>query len=115
MTSPVQLVLMVAPLAGYLYLLAVWQAGRHPRVISGTTDVALLALGVGGLVLYGPFGQLLARRLFGHPGPVPWLILTLAALLVVSWLTRGASRRLVIYHVDATALERALGEALGPE
>src|SRR5207248_2890579 len=40
---------------------------------------------------------------------------TLAALLVVSWLARRSSRRLVIYHVDADDLESALRDVLGPE
>ena len=115
MTSPVQLVLTVAPLAVYLYLLAIWQAGRYPRVISGALDVSLLALGVGGLLLYGPFGQLVARMLFGRPDLVHWLILTLVANLIVWSLARRSSRRLVIYHVGAEELEDALAEVFEPE
>src|SRR5438105_4809609 len=68
MTSPVQLALMVTPLAVYLYLLAVWQAGRHPRVVSGRLDVWLLALGLGGLALLGPLGQWLLGLLSKNPG-----------------------------------------------
>jgi hypothetical protein len=114
MTSPVQLVLTIVPLASYLYLLAIWQAGRYPRVIPGAFDVSLLALGVGGLALYGPFGQMLARILFGRPAPIHWWILTLAAILVVSTLARRSSRRLVIYHVDPEALESTLRDLFEP-
>src|ERR1700733_2690036 len=96
MTSPAQLALMVTPLAAYLYLLAIWQAGRHPRVVAGSVDLWLLALGLGGVVLLGPFGRLLARTLFGHAGPLQWLMLTLFGILVVGRLARGALRRLVI-------------------
>jgi hypothetical protein len=113
-TGPVQLLLMFAPLAGYLYLLAVWHAGRAPRVLSGALDVTLLGLGLGGLILFGPFGRLLARMLFGRPALVDWLILILAGLLFVSWLARRAARRLVVYHVDADALDAALRDLLGP-
>jgi hypothetical protein len=115
MSTPVQLVLMIVPLAGYLYLLAVWQAGRHPRVVSGAVDAALLALGLSGLVVFGPFGQLVAVWLFGRMEPVQGVFLSLAALPVIAWLAWRARGRLVIYHVDAEPLESALGQALEPE
>jgi hypothetical protein len=115
MTSPLQLVLTVVPLAAYLYLLAIWQAGRHPRVVKGVVDVSLLALGVGGLVVFGPFGQSLVRMIFGRPSLIHWLNLAFAATLIASCLARRSSRRLVVYHVDADALEAALGAVLEPE
>jgi hypothetical protein len=115
MTSPAQLALMVTPLAGYLYLLAIWQAGRHPRVVAGSVDLWLLALGLGGVVLLGPFGRLLARTLFGQAGPLQWLLLTLVGLLVVGCLARRSLRRLVVYHVDSETLDMALRDILGPD
>ena len=113
MTSPVQLALMVTPLAAYFYLLALWQAGRHPRVVAGAVDLWLLALGLGGLVVFGPLGQFVARTLFGRAGPLDWLFLVLVGFLVVARLARRSSRRLVIYHVDAEALDAALRDVLG--
>jgi hypothetical protein len=115
MTSPVQLVLMVTPLAAYLYLVAIWQTGRHPRVVTGPVDLWLLALGVSGLVLAGPVGQLLVRTIFGRPGPLQWLVLGLVAFLVVGRLARRSSRRLVVYHVGAESLDAALRDCLGPD
>jgi hypothetical protein len=114
MTSPVQLVLTVAPLAFYFYIVALLQAGRHPRVVAGALDVTLLTLGVGGLIIFGPFGHLLVGMLFGQPGPIPWLMLILGAILVVATLARRSTRRLVIYHIDAETLESVLPDALGP-
>jgi len=115
MTSPVQLALMVTPLAAYLYLLAIWQAGRHPRVVAGPVDLWLLALGLGGLVLIGPLGRIVAQTLFGRAGLLQWLLLTLVAILLVSRLARRSWRRLVIYHVDGETLDTALRDALGPD
>src|SRR4051812_23613728 len=83
MAPPLQQVLTFVPLAAYLYLLAIWQAGRSPRVVRGSTDVGLLALGVGGMVLFGPFGQTLARILFREPTTPQWMTLGLLAILVV--------------------------------
>jgi hypothetical protein len=111
----VQLVLTVTPLAGYFYLLAIWQAGRHPRVIPGVLDTTLLAMGVGGLLLFGPFGQIVAGILFERPGLLHWLFMTLAAALVIASLSRRSSHRLVIYHVNAEALESVLRILLGPD
>ncbi len=115
MTNPVVLALWVTPLAVYLYLVAVWHAGRHPRVVEGAVDLWLLALGLGGLLLFGPFGQLLARMLFRRPGPLHWVLLTLVGVLVVGRLARGSARRLVIYHVEGVALDAALSDALGSD
>src|ERR1700757_2301446 len=102
MTSPVQLALMVTPLAMYLYLLAVWQAGRHPRVVTGSRDVWLLAAGLGGLGLFGPLGQWLAGLISNNPRLLHRLLLALVGMLIVGRLARRSERRLVIYHVDAT-------------
>ncbi len=115
MISSVQLALMVIPLAAYFYLLALWQAWRHPRVVSGAVDLWLLALGVSGLFVCGPLGQFMARTLFGRVGPLEWLFLALVGFLVVSRLARRSSRRLVIYHVGAEALDAALCDVLGAD
>ncbi|WP_406695820.1 hypothetical protein V5E97_32950 [Singulisphaera sp. Ch08] len=102
----------VGLLALYLLVLARWHGGRFPRVVSGPADFAFLIFGVGGLVLFGPIGQTLAKMLFVRPNSLDWLSLasgmTLAALLV----SRRAWRRLVIYHVDAATLDRVLEEIL---
>jgi hypothetical protein len=115
MTSPVQLALMVTPLAAYLYLLAIWQAGRHPRTVAGPFDLWLLALGLGGLVLVGPLGRLVAQTLFGRMGLSQWLLMTLVAILFVIRMARRSWRRLVIYHVDGDTLDAALRDSLGPD
>jgi hypothetical protein len=115
MTNPVQLALMVTPLAVYFYLLAVLQAGRHPRVVTGSRDVWLLALGLSGLVLFGPLGEWLEGLLSSSPQLLHRVLLALIATLVVARLALRSGARLVIYHVDAATLHAALSEALGPE
>lgn len=108
MLSPWHFAFSVGLLALYLAVLARWHGGRAPRVVSGPADFAFLIFGIGGLVLFGPIGQALAKFLFVKPNTLDWLALasgiTLAALLA----SRRAWRRLVIYHIDAPTLDRAL-------
>jgi hypothetical protein len=101
----------VGLLALYFLVLARWHGGRYPRVVSGPADFALLTCGIGGFALFGPFGQTLARILFVRPNTLDWLSLASGMTLVALLISRRAWRRLVIYHVDAVTLDRALEEA----
>ncbi len=114
MSGAVQLALMVGPLALYLYLLAVWQSGRTPKVVAGQVDFALLIFGIGGLVVFGPIGHILVGRAspFGTPSVWAWLALIASiGLLVLPWLPR-TYRRLVIYNIEPAELDAALVEIL---
>jgi hypothetical protein len=112
MTGPLQVLLTTGPLAFYFYVLAIWQGGRHPRVVSGRVDAALLAFGVGGLLTFGPFGHLVMTMLFGMPTPLQWLELTLLMVLVGFTWVRWSAQRLVVYHVDPQILDQALMDLL---
>ncbi len=72
MSLPMLVALTVGPLACYFYVVGVWQSGRHPRLVAGPLDFAVLAFGVSGLLTVGPVGQLLMRLIFGLPGPWAW-------------------------------------------
>jgi hypothetical protein len=116
MRTAVQLASMVGPLTVYLYVIAVWQSGRHPRIVSGFVDLALLLFGLSGLVLFGPVGRLLLVRAgagpFGAPSLWAWLALASSlSLLAVPWLPRSF-RRLVIYNVDRDSVNLALRNTL---
>ena len=114
MSNPWLYALTVAPLSFYLWVLALWHSGRHPRVVSGPADFALLAAGVGGVLVFGPAGQLAARVVFSRPDPLDWLALLSFYGLLACLLARRAIRRLVVYHVDPAILKSALHEALRP-
>ena len=115
MPTSIQYVLMAGPVAVYCALLSTWHGGRRPKVVAGAVDVALLGFGLGGLILWGPPGQLIARRLFGRPVLLDWLTLTSGYAMACSILARQSSRRLVIYHVEPAALTRAVGAALAED
>ena len=112
MISAAQVALTAGPLAFYLAVLAAWQGGRHPRVVSGPLDLGLLVLGLGGLLTFGPFGQVVARALFGKPNLLDWLTLISGEGLVATVLARRALRRVAVYCVDPETLNRSLREAL---
>jgi hypothetical protein len=114
MRTAVQLALMVGPLTVYLYVIAVWQSGRRPRIVAGPVDFAWLLFGLSGLVLFGPVGRILIGRAAGLGAPSTWAWLALISSLVLvaaPWLPRSF-RRVVIYNVDREGLDRALRDAL---
>ena len=112
MTSPWQYALTVGPLAFYLWLLALWQSGRHPRVVRGLVDFGWLAFGVGGLLAFGPFGTYATAILFGHPDATDRLAFFSALGLFASLLGRRALHRFSVYNVDAGSLDQALRDVL---
>jgi hypothetical protein len=111
--SPWLYALTVGPLGFYLWTIALWHSAQHPRVVSGLVDYCLLALGVGGVLAFGPFGQFVTRALFGKPDVLDWLAVVSALGLVASLLARRSLYRVVVYHVDSATLLSSLEEALG--
>jgi hypothetical protein len=112
MSPALQVALAIGPLAAYFGLLGLLQSLRRPTVVPGTIDFALLAGGLGGLVVFGPVGWVLGKLLF--PGPSLWARLALLSgyvLLVMIWAPRSG-RRLVIYNVDPRSLVEAVREGV---
>ncbi len=113
MTGSARMGLALLPLAAYFFTLGIWQSGKRPRVIAGTTDFGLLAFGVGGLIAFGPVGQVVVGTVFPRPSLPAWLavasLVGLLAMIAAIW-TR---KRLVVYNVEAADLDRALGQAMG--
>ncbi len=114
MTLAAQIALTATPLSAYFYALGVWHGGRGPRLVSGPVDAALLTAGLGGLVAFGPVGQIVIARLAGsRAGPIPW---ALWVALLATWavvFALSAARRLAVYNVTEADLDRAVREALG--
>jgi hypothetical protein len=115
MSLPMQVALTVGPLACYFYVVGAWQSGRHPRLVAGPLDFAVLAFGMSGLLTVGPVGQLLLRLIFGAPGTWAWILwvvfLGLWATVFAGW----AARRIVVYNIDPAGLTAAVGRALKGE
>ena len=112
MSSPIQYALTIGPLGFYLGMLAFWNSGRHPRVVSGLLDFALLACALGGILAFGPFGDLALRLFAVKPDWLDRIVLVSAMGLWASFLARKALHRVVVFHVDAEPLQRTLGDLL---
>jgi hypothetical protein len=108
----IQYLLMVGPLAFYLWILAWWNSGRSPRVVPGLVDFGLLAFGLGGVLAFGPIGQLTARVLFGNPGTSDWLVILAGLGVLTSLLARKSLHRVVVYRVSPEDLRHALEASL---
>jgi hypothetical protein len=112
MPSGVRLVLATLPLGIYFFVLGAWRCGRSPRVVSGPLDFGLLAFGLGGLVAFGPIGELLVDRLFPEPSVWAWLALASTLwLLALLWAPRAA-RRVIVYNVEPETLRKAVADGL---
>jgi hypothetical protein len=112
MTSALHTALSIGPLALYFFLLGIWNAGRHPRVVPGQVDFGFLALALVGFLGFGPVSYWFVDHVF--PGPSVWASLvlpTFLGLLALLWIPR-TGRRLVVYNVDPGALEPSLGDAI---
>jgi hypothetical protein len=113
MTTAAQIALTATPLAAYLYTIGLFHGSSRPRVIPGRLDFGLLAVGVGGLVAYGPFGQAFVGRVAGaNAGWTAWLAWTAVVGVWALALAAGAGRRVAIYNVGPAELDRAMVEAL---
>jgi hypothetical protein len=114
LTPAMQIALTATPLAAYFYTLGVFHSGRRPRMVTGPLDAALLAIGLGGLVAFGPFGRAVLGRLVGADvGILAWSIWVTIVVLWALVLAGSASLRVTIYHVRPEELDRAVREALG--
>jgi hypothetical protein len=113
MSSPWHYAMTAGPLGFYLWLLALWHSQRHPRVVSGLADFCLLALALGGVLVFGPFGQFVAQAVFGGaPDLLGWLATVAVLALLAGMLGRRAPRRLVVYHVEPAVLLAAVEQVL---
>ena len=96
------------PLAVYFIWLGAVNSGRHPRMVSGSLDLAALLLGFVGLVAVGP-GLALGQA---HIDPVSLVGL---ALVGVAWLSLAAVRHVggyVVYNIDGARFWAALESVL---
>ncbi len=101
--------LMLGPLSLYFALLGLRQAGRHPKVVSGPLDSALLGFALGALLAFGPVGRALTAGLKA-PLVGPTLLCGLGVWLMA--ISARSRRKVVVYNVDPARLDRAMCQIL---
>lgn len=112
MMTTTRLLLALLPLAGYFAVLGMLHAGQRPKVVAGPVDFGCLALGLGGLIAFGPLGELIVNAVFPKPNLPAWLAMaSLVGLLAMMGASRARSR-LVVYNVDGRALTDAVGRVM---
>ena len=107
--DPVHLLLAFAPLGLYLIGLGIIHWRRRPLVLTGSTDVSLLALAVVGMAIVGPMEFLLPAAL-PLPGQYVWLMLLLCYSLLVTLWNLLAKPRLVVLNIATNRLRPILME-----
>jgi hypothetical protein len=112
MSNPILYALAFGPLGFYLWMLAVLQSGTRPRLVSGLIDFTMLAFAIGGVLAFGPFGDLIARLLFRKPDWLDRFVIVSALGLCATVLARKALHRIVVYHVDPEGIRCIIEEVL---
>ena len=116
MPSTPEVALVSVPMAIYLYALGVFHGGKHPRVVSGTVDLAWLMFGLSGLVAFGPMGQVAVAGVFGPEATATaWSAWVVGLIVLAGFVARTGRNRLVIYHVEPDQIQGAARDTLaGP-
>jgi hypothetical protein len=100
------------PLGLYLLLLGAINLRRRPLVVSGTTDVIALALGVAGLVAVGPLNLFLPEAATVRFGPFVWALSVSFYILCVVLYLLLARPRLVVFNVSRKQLWTVLEQVV---
>lgn len=112
MSVPLRTALALLPLALYFFVLGVWQSGRNPRLVSGSLDAFLLTVGLGGLLVFGPVGDLAVHWFFPQPNLAAWLAVASGLGLIALYFMARARVRVHVYKVKPKALLVAVERAL---
>jgi hypothetical protein len=106
----IPLAIAAAPLAVYLFALGLINLRRRPTVVSGSADIAMLAIAVFGLLVVGPMNLFLPAAAVVRFGPLAWLLLAAFYCLCVLMYVLVARPRLVIFNISPEQLRPLLEE-----
>ena len=112
MIATFRLALALVPLSVYFFLLGRWHSGSRPKLVTGARDFGVLALGLGGVIAFGPVGEFLVDFLFPRNSLAAWLAVASGVGLLALVGSTRARRRLVVYHIEKQELIPAISTAL---
>jgi hypothetical protein len=109
--DPLRLAIALVPVAAYVLLLALVNAGRRPFLTSGGCDLTALGIALSGLMLVGPMELLRPQGATREFGNYIWLVLLMFYWLWLLLFVLLSRPRLVIYNMSAEELHAVLAEA----
>ncbi len=110
--DPFRLCVALLPLAGYALLLGLVNLWRRPLLTTAARDLAILAIGVGGLVMVGPLELFIPTAAAIHFGHYVWLLMLALYALAVVFLVLVARPRLTVYNTSREELRPILIEVV---
>lgn len=110
MLRPSDLLLAFGPFAIYLLLIGWANLRRHPYVLAGARESALLGFGLMGFAVVGPMELFFPQTASNQFGAYVWLLLiSMYLMLLVLWILVGRPR-LVVYNISPSQLRAVLSE-----
>ncbi|MCA9246482.1 MAG: hypothetical protein KDA42_05180 [Planctomycetales bacterium] len=110
MIDPFRLCVAMLPLAAYFLLLGGVNLRRHPTLLSGSLDLALLCIAVLGLVVVGPLELFMPEAAMAHFRFLFWPMMLSLYGLTASLILLMSRPRLVVYNVTSQQLRPLLSE-----
>jgi len=111
--NPLHVGIALGPLAVYLMLLGMVNLSSRPLVTNGARDAAALGVGVGGLMMVGPFELLLPEATAFHWGALVWLLLLAFYALGLTLVVLMLRPRLIVYNIPVERMRPLLANLVG--
>ncbi|MDZ4850040.1 MAG: hypothetical protein SGI77_12210 [Pirellulaceae bacterium] len=98
------IILALGPIAVYSIVLGMLHARKHPKVVSGSRDLACLGLAMIGLYIVGPAQLFFPQAAFNVFGVSVWIVLVILYLFSLLFAILNTNPRLVVFGMDVDAL-----------
>ncbi len=106
------LIIVALPLAVYCLMIGMLHRSKHPFLVSGGRDMALLGLAMLGLVLVGPSQLFFPVAAFNLLGPAVWFLMTLLYFCIVLFVILNSRPRMVVFGLAPDVLAIHVKESL---
>jgi hypothetical protein len=106
------LIIIALPIAVYCLMIGMLHRSKHPFLVSGGRDMALLGLAMLGLILVGPSQLFFPVAAFNLLGPAVWFLMTLLYFFIVLFVILNSRPRLIVFGLSPDVLANHVKESL---
>jgi len=106
------LIVIALPISVYCLMIGMLHRSKHPFLVSGGRDMALLGLAMLGLVLVGPGQLFFPIAAFNLLGPAVWVLMTFLYFFIVLFVILNSRPRLLVYGMTPEALSHGVKASL---